>query len=155
MEQSRPIFMHKNKIITSAGITPYIFDNNELYLLFIYRDGKYEDFGGKTAPIDSSIYDTASREADEESNGILNKETIRNLVPNSPYFQNKTKYITYFVELDKKYDVTLFGNIEIKEQIYRMVEWIKFSDIKDKKFHPRLNRNRYLYLNLIQKLFNF
>lgn len=153
MNTSRPIFVHKNKLITSAGITPYIFDNNELYLLFINIDDKYEDFGGKTAPIDLSIYDTASREADEESNGILSKEIIHNLLPNSPYFQNKTKYITYFVQLDQKYDVSLFGNIEITDQIERTVEWIKFSDIKDKKFHPRLNNH--IYFNLIKKLYQF
>lgn len=150
MKQLRQIFKHKNNQITSAGITPYIFEDDCIYLLLIKKNDIYEDFGGKTEFIDNSIYDTAAREAEEESNGIFSRDVIDNLLPNAPYFYNRQKYISYFIKLNEKYDISLFGDIEIHDQIKRVVEWVKISDISWKNIHHRL-RNK-IYFNHIKKL---
>lgn len=53
-----------------GGIIP-ILPDQDLYLLGKEQDGIWSWFGGHSEPEDSSIYETAAREAYEESMGLL------------------------------------------------------------------------------------
>ncbi len=140
LRSGRPTFFYKNNPnleIRAGGLLLYRYetDMDEPEFLMIKAWGKYEDFGGRTDMIDNSIEDTICREADEESNGILPMKDMLQLIENKePAYCPKSKYMVYVVKINQKYDPTTFGDWEIHDGIPRTVEWIKLSQILDKKF---------------------
>lgn len=148
IENGRPTFFYNNKKknsenkIRAAGIIFYYYENNQPIFLMINVSGKYEDFGGKTDVIDTSILETIVREATEESNNIFNKNNIKICKKNMCY-SKKSKYLLCFQEISIKYDVELFGTVELNNGINRTVEWIKLDLLLDplfikNKLHARL-----------------
>lgn len=135
MRDGRPTFYYNNESdnrIRAAGLLIYRFTKHMLEpeYLMINSKGKYEDFGGKTDIIDSCIDDTVIREADEESNGVIDKESITKRIKNSnPVYCNRSKYLVYVIRVNKYYNPTEFGDREIHDNIPRTVEWVKHSDL--------------------------
>ncbi len=164
MKAKRPTFYYKNNKdchIRAGGLILYRQedDENEPKVLMIKAWGKYEDFGGKTDIVDESIEETICREADEESNGILPMNEMLDLIKNEePVYYHKSKYMVYIVKTNKSYKSEDFGDWEIHDGIPRTVEWIKLSQLLDKKFikdnlHIRL-KFLYFYKRLRQILKN-
>lgn len=120
--------------ISAVGVLFRKFIDNIPYVLLMkYSNPKYnylDDFGGKTDFEDKHPYDTAIRETLEESNNIINPS---NLIMNNKYrkFYNKRcKYLCYVVNVEEDFfkDTTIFGNVEIKENIGRTLHWYKVDE---------------------------
>jgi hypothetical protein len=139
-KNNRPTFVYRNNSenhIRAGGLILYRYDTNmeEFCFLMIKSNGKYEDFGGRTEKVDSSIEDTICREADEESNGILRMKKMLDLVENEqPIYCNKSKYMVYIIHISEYYNPKNFGVREFHDDIPRTVEWVPISKILDKKF---------------------
>jgi len=77
----RPIFYYKNNMVCelkAGGVILYKYENKNVKFLMIHSNNKYEDFGGRTDNHDKNIEETIAREAEEESNKILDKKSILN-----------------------------------------------------------------------------
>lgn len=152
MRDGRPTFYYDgDHEIRAGGLLLYRYEDGmeEPEFLMIKTRGKYEDFGGRTDPLDNSIEDTICREADEESNGIIKTDEVRELIKDyQPIYTPESKYLIYVVKTTTPYNPTEFGTIEIHDGISRTVEWIKLSKLLDKKFI-----NRSVHVRLKFKLF--
>lgn len=135
----RPIFYFngdQGKEVKAGGILFY--RNNKL--LMIYSRNQIEDFGGKSDIDDKNIYDTVSREVEEESNKIFKAEKIKNLIKGEPYvYIPWSKYALFFVELTTDYDLSEFGHYENYDKIKRDVIWVPMDEFFDRKKNFRLN----------------
>lgn len=134
----RPTFtLEDDKPIRAGGILFYHHDQktNQYKLLMINSRNKYEDFGGQTDEVDKDYLDTVSREVEEESNGIIPKDYIRDKIKNlEPIYIKHCKYILYCVEADAYYNPIIFGDHEVVDDINRTVEWISYDDFKSDDF---------------------
>ena len=151
-ENDRPTFYFKedsNRPIRAGGVLFYRRDKNRTNVLMIKNRGRYEDFGGRTDAIDTSIEDTIAREVEEESNGIFNSVEIKSYLKDKNTISiHNSKYLLYFVELDKYYDPELFGDKEIHDNINRTVEWVSYDKLTNKDFI-----NNFLHYRLKNKNF--
>jgi len=137
-----PIFYYndnKKYEIKAGGVMFYAYDYTDkiLKFLMINYNNKYEDFGGKTSIADKCIFDTISREVEEESNNIFTKDDIYNhIIKKKPIYTKNSKYIIYFHKLDNHHDFKpdMFGDKEIYEDIPRTVEWIAYDTLKNAEF---------------------
>lgn len=145
--KDRPIFYYNNDItkeIKAGGIIFYRVNrkNIEFFLIKTEWRKQYEDFGGKTDIKDKDIWETACREADEESNGIFKKKDLYKYIKNQiGLYTIKSKYIFFFYEIkDMNLHSKDFGNLEFCENVKRIVEIIQLNDILNKKInlHDRL-----------------
>jgi len=151
-----PIFYYKNIDdfeIKAGGVIFYTFDKDECILKFllINNNGIYEDFGGKTDLCDKSIFDTITREVEEESNKIFTRKEIFDKIKNkNPLYTKNSKYILYFCHIKdhEQYKSSMFGDREFHENIERTVEWISYNTLKTYDF---INNN----LNFRLKSKNF
>ena len=154
----RPVYYFNNDKtceIKAGGVLFYIKKNypQQSELLLISSQRGYEDFGGCTDICDNDIIDTIAREVEEESNGIFNKKYIREQINNlEPIYIIVCKYVLYLVELKEYHDPSIFGNIEIHDNIERTVEWVKFSELYDKKLNFRLKN--FSVMNKLKKIFS-
>lgn len=154
IKNGRPTFYNDNNTeqeIRAGGLLLYRYekDMKEPEFLMIKSRDKYEDFGGRTDMADKSIDDTICREADEESNGILNFEDMVELIKDKQtIYVGDSKYLLYIVKTNKSYNPDEFGTFEIHDKINRTVEWIKLSQLKNKKFS-----NKSLHVRLKCKQF--
>ena len=81
----RPTFSYNNdntKPIRAGGVILYKrTNNNNIEVLLIKKiidnTCRYEDIGGKTDSSDINIFDTISRETEEETNNVINKNIIK------------------------------------------------------------------------------
>lgn len=111
----------------------------------------YEDFGGKIdRKIDSTIYETAAREAEEESNGIFKKLEIINSLYTCPFIYHEM-YLLFIVEIDKSFynmNIKKFGRYEkddFKRRYPRAVHWISLDEfIKNDMIIHRINKTKLL-----------
>ena len=67
----RPTFTYKGQPVRAAGILLYTYVRGQKWYLLRKAKGKWQDMGGKTDDHDSSIVETAIREACEETNGRI------------------------------------------------------------------------------------
>lgn len=67
----RPTFMFNGSPVRAAGVLLYTYNRGRRRTLFRDINGRYEDIGGKTDPLDNNFVDTAVREAVEETGGKL------------------------------------------------------------------------------------
>jgi ADP-ribose pyrophosphatase YjhB (NUDIX family) len=149
--EDRPTFYknnEKDKPIRAGGVLFYYQDDGEPEILMIKNRGYYEDFGGKTEMVDRTIEDTIAREVEEESNSVFHRDEIRSyLSDRNTINAHNSKYLLYFVKLDKYCDTSVFGDREYHDGFDRTVEWIPYSQLMDKDFikkslHYRLrNKN--------------
>ena len=87
--------------------------------MLIKSRGKYEDIGGRVDKQDKTIYDTVLREANEETNGVLNNISIFDRIKDSNYIYNaKSKYALFIIEAtdaECKLESEIFGDKEISK----------------------------------------
>lgn len=123
----------KNVKICASGVILYRIINNELQLLLMTYNNIYEDLGGRSQMSDIDIYHTAAREVDEESNGLINKNSILNRITTSKYVISGTcKYMLFIIKANDQemaLDKEQFGNREIHDDIPRIVDWIPYSEL--------------------------
>lgn len=160
---NRKIFYYNDddtKPICAGGLVLYKFVNDKLELLLIDKK-KYEDIGGKIEKTDNGIYETIMREVDEETNGIIKGDTIKNrlLKAHNVYIPH-AKYIIYFVKAnndEEKLDENDFGDIENHDKIKRKIIWMPYSILNSKnimkyKINERIKSIKFFdKLNVIQK----
>jgi 8-oxo-dGTP pyrophosphatase MutT (NUDIX family) len=157
-KEDRKTFYHnddKDKPIRAAGIILYKIINNDVELLLIKCKERYEDFGGKVDNNDENVYETISREAAEESNYKLDRESIKErLENNNPIYVEHGKYLLYIIEANEDEKLLLsndFGDKETYENVDRTVEWLsKDKYLNDVTLNPRLKHK--LIYNTIKQL---
>ena len=157
---NRPTFYFQSNYklpVRAAGILFYTFKNDELYLYILHTiKGVLEDLGGKTESVDNDMYETAAREADEESNSMFNRWGIRSLLykssSNHTVYLKESKYCLFIIPaisacintipfVAKANRSTLN---KATEPIGSYLNWIKFIPELKTKLHPRL-QNTVLY----------
>lgn len=149
----------ETKPITAGGVLIYKFNkNNEMKLLLIDSRDKYEDFGGRVDSKDRSIYSTVSREAFEESNELLDKQSIRSRIKTAPYVYIKiAKYIVYIIEAtetEAQLTMSDFGTKEIYEDINRKVKWISLEKFLEPEMQKQRINWRLTHYNIASELKN-
>lgn len=133
-------FNNKNNIyyntISAAGCLIYKIINDQLYLLLIkyYNQAwvELDDFGGKIDIDDENIFDTISRELLEETNNIIDYNTIAHY-KNIHFYNRNSKYYNILIQVNQDFhnDTTVFGNLEIHDNLYRFVKWYNYKDVKN------------------------
>ena len=98
----------------------------------------YEDFGGKTDLKDNNINETICREANEETNGVLNKNDIMKYLKSGKYIYFKRgKYLLNISRTSEEFNIDDFGSSENNSDINRTILWVNLKEFK-KKLHFRL-----------------
>jgi ADP-ribose pyrophosphatase YjhB (NUDIX family) len=148
--------------ITAAGALIYKIVDGKLFLLMINklqaRRYSHEDIGGKVDEEDETIFHSASREIEEETNKVIPSTSIMDRLKSSECFHNKnSKYLIFFVKATKEEESLKkedFGSGEDVDFILRTIDWISIEDYTTlyfkRKFNPRLSDKR--ILKIIEKL---
>lgn len=127
---------NKNDEIRAGGLLIYKIENNEIFLLLIESRGLYEDIGGCSDINDDSIYETIIREVEEETNNIIKKGNLNELLTNSDEFYNKKcKYLLLIIKANEflqNLNSEQFGDKEIHDNINRKIKWISINEFFDK-----------------------
>lgn len=138
----RPTFETPNKHpIRAGGLLIYKITNNTLNFLMIQSNRGLEDFGGRTDNEDSNINDTIARETSEESNNVITKDDVHELINNGTgedAYVPLCKYWLCIRESNVDYSMNDFGDYEICDNIQRNVVWIPYDDWKNHKINFRL-----------------
>ena len=160
-DQTKLSFRLNNDEIRAGGVLLYRVNeqNKQIEFLLAKNGNRYEDLGGKIDKCDADIYETIAREVKEESNNLINYNSIiLRIKENNPIFVKYSKYMLFIIESNNyERDLTseMFGIREIHDNIDRTVHWISFDDffefVKQKKINPRLaNKGVYNALNLLK-----
>ena len=137
----------ENKSYFGGGVILY--HNDKVLLQKVENKDFWEDFGGRTDNKDKTIIETSFREANEESNKILNSEFLEKRLhwqkEKSKKFYQDNLYFIYLIYVSKtckeKLKPSLFGNKECHDKINRKVEWISIYD-KNFKISPKNKKTR-------------
>ncbi len=141
--------------ISACGCLFYRIQNNKFQLLLIsYSDPnwpKLDDFGGKIDNDDTSVFEAIARETSEETNDIISKEFMMELLPtiNKTFYNKQSKYFVAVSEVDNSFhnNTSTFGSFESTDKINRTVHWFNYEDIK-----PKLSLRLLANLDLIKYL---
>lgn len=133
--------------ISACGSLFYTIEDNKLKLLLInYTDinwPRLDDFGGKIDMTDMSVFDSMVREVSEETNNIITSDYLNMKInENTKTFYNKqSKYYVWLINVNNNefQDTSIFGNIEISDNIERNIKWYDFNEIKNKLAFRLLN----------------
>lgn len=146
----RPTFCYYNQPVRAAGIIIWTRLQGQIFRLFRKVNGLNEDLGGKTDKVDRDAFDTAIREASEETNGKLfsehhSKEECQNILYrhiincHDVQYNPASKYLLYRIYVDP----TIFSLSMKRFGLYEQTSWgilrhyFKWrSDIPP--LHPRL-----------------
>lgn len=137
-KQNRPVFNFKGNEVSAGGIIFYRVNDNNIDLLLIENNRSIEDIGGQTDKEDNDIYETVSREVEEESNKIFKKKNLikRLKDPSTKHvYTKKSKYIIFLLEAtkdEKKLKKSDFGTMELHDNIKRTIKWIPLEIFLDK-----------------------
>ena len=130
MTDKRKIFYldsDESKPVTAGGVIVYRMVNGRMELLLADTRNNFEDLGGQSDKKDKDIISMVAREANEESNELLNKRKVKNrLKKDTPIYVEKMKYVVYIIEANKEeknLKSTDFGNKEIHDNVYRKIKW--------------------------------
>ena len=127
---------NKDDEIKAGGLLIYKIENNEIFLLLIENRGLYEDIGGCSDIEDDSIYETIIREVEEETNHVIKKENINNLLEkNEEFYNKKCKYLLLIIKANdflENLNSEQFGDKEIHDNINRKIKWISINEFFDK-----------------------
>jgi len=149
-------YLHNDKEqpVTAGGIIFYRIVNNSVDLLLMESRGNIEDFGGSVDTCDKTLDETIAREVDEESNNLFKKNDIitRLHIDNRCVYNKRCKYALYIVQatdVESKYKTLDFGDIELHDNIERIVKWIPLHIFMSPEFiKHRLNwrlKNKQLF----------
>jgi len=149
------------KTVSAAGCLFYKTTNNKLELLLIsYVDPKWnnlDDLGGQVDEIDNTPYDTIIRETMEETNDVIKKSYLQQIIKKqkyTSYYNQFSKYYSIVVEVNNDFfpNTDIFGNFEIKDGIERTIDWYDYSTIKDKICSRiKCNKNIINFLNTLDE----
>ena len=118
--------------VSAGGLILYRIKNNELQLLLAYNREKNEDLGGTAEDKDIDIYHTIAREANEESNRLINEKSVLERIKNAEYIISKTsKYMLFIIpanEDEAKLKSKDFGDKEIHDDFSRTISWVPVSE---------------------------
>lgn len=156
-EESKVITSLKNKsalypnTISASGCLFYRDGQDEKELMLIEYDDKnwifLDDYGGQIDAPDQTLFDAIARETYEESNGLITKKMISDLLSGKTrtFYSPFSKYYVIVVKVDDTFfpDTSIFGDTETHDKIKRKVSWYKFSDAR-KKLSQRLCGNKEL-----------
>jgi len=138
MDKRKTFYINNDttKPIRAGGVIVYRKNKNHTVdLLLIFSRGIYEDIGGRTDTTDTDIYDTVAREVEEETNNIISCESIKDRLNSSKYvYCVRSKYIIFLVEATEKeacLESSIFGKIEIHDNISRLIKWVSVDTILD------------------------
>lgn len=138
-----------DKTISACGCLFYKIHQNQLQLLLIkYVDinwPRLDDFGGRIDIDDNTLFDAMAREVSEETNNIINKDNLQNIISNNSLihtFYNKTsKYYMKLINVNELFykNTDIFGEYEDTDGIYRNIKWYNYSEIKEQLSFRLLN----------------
>lgn len=123
----------------------------------------YEDLGGCVDDEDEDIFTTVAREAYEESNKLIKKNSIKKRLNKEQIkysYSPKNKYIVYIVEAtehEQELKSKDFGDTEEHDGFKRTIKWISLDEfLKSEIIKYKLNfrlKNKKLFdiLNEIKK----
>lgn len=136
--------------VSAAGILLFRVDpdTGERVFLLQRKAGKrpedplshYEDLGGKVEPGDATPFDTACRETEEETNGLIPAESLRDRVYKS-FYNERSKYVIFLMEANPmESDLTTeqFGSIETHTGYGRVIQWVPCTLFKPTDLGYRL-----------------
>jgi hypothetical protein len=150
--KSRPTFYHDDHEIRAGGILFYRYVKHQdttsststIEVLLSLKQNRYEDIGGKTDPVDQSIYDTISREVHEETNGLITSYHVQKQLQvkhNSSHFIIHGKYLLYIIQansFERNVTSSDFGETELLYDIPRTMHWVPIKQLSLICLHPRL-----------------
>jgi len=165
MKKKFNIFLNKIEAataFTSAGICFY---TDKKILLLKKQNNKYEFLGGKTDNRDKSLFITAIREAQEESNNLIlgyrepcQEKIIKYILDTNKdyvyWYPNKEyRFGLFFIKLEEHMEKNpqFYGNREIYEDIERTLDWIsinRINEIIDKKRNLNFENDCFIFDNL-------
>lgn len=133
-----------DKPVMASGALIYKNVSGRMKLLIIDTKSRYEDIGGKIDITDNTIYDSTSREIEEETNGIIKKQDIIDRLRTAKYiYISKAKYLVFLLEAtptERKLQKSDFGNREIHDNYARTIGWIdRYQLTKKSIIKYRLN----------------
>lgn len=147
--------------ISACGCLFYKINDGKLQLLLIsYTDPgwpKLDDFGGRIDDTDLSVFEAIARETSEETNHVINKKFMLELLPtlSKTFYNKQSKYFVVLHEVDNLFfnNTKVFGDFETADKLYRTVHWFDY-DIAKPKLSMRLLCNLELitHLDLINKM---
>ena len=130
------------KGVTATGLLLFKKTPLNLQLLLIKYDdpnwNKLDDLGGTIDEPDNTIFDAMIREVNEETNGIIKSNDVKNIIENSTntfkYYTKRCKYVGMAIEVgvDMFNDCSVFGDFEETDNIKRGIGWYDFNEVKDK-----------------------
>lgn len=157
-----------NKTHKAAGILPVVEINNTLhFILGKERSGKYSDFGGYKDS-NETCEQTAIREFDEESMGVLfNKKKLEQIITKLPrYYNKKENYAFYLLKMEYRPDIiktynTLLRKISLcnnKKIIYKckngLLEKLEFKLFSAEQIFKNKKLMRDRFIETFMMLFN-
>jgi len=136
--------LFKGNIVTGGGVLFYKYVKHDMYVLLMENRNKYEDLGGGVDSSDKNMYDTISREVNEESNQLINKNSILKRIKKSNdwFYSKKSKYIVFLIKAtpdEQKLSESDFGDYEEHDGFYRKVKWIPVKQVLTSDFIRTLN----------------
>jgi hypothetical protein len=144
--------------ILSVGIIIYRIKNKSLDLLLINRFNKYEEINSFINDDYINIYDTISKQCVNESNYILDYDSIQKRLndTNTFYIYNKyPKHIIYIIRATKDEGDLIsesfddYGHYDNNE---RKIEWVSSNEFTHRRLNYKLrNKNLFSYINYLQK----
>jgi hypothetical protein len=161
--QPRFAFQNRWNIITGSGVILYKWIGNELFVLLQknldinhHNYGKYEDLGGKVDKYDVNFFETAAREAQEESNGIFKKKNLYTRMMRGErkiMSVGKTYNVIIMEAIDnEKYlNSRMFGDTEFHDGCSREIQWKLFSQIANNDIVPRIKPLKAFLRHLVRK----
>lgn len=130
----RPLFKVGPYKYVSAGIIPYTIKDGQTFFLLqavMGRGWDWEDFGGKSDIVDTSIADVAIRECLEELNHEVTREFLISCVSHEKTIVcpiPDSKYMLYLMYIPPEhmdfFTTERFGDLEKLHRIKRTVHWV-------------------------------
>ena len=142
LENNKKAILFENSISACGCLFYKLVDGNLQLLLISYSDPgwpKLDDLGGKIDLTDSNVFEAIARETSEETNGVISKGFVLNLLNNnfdsvSTFYNKQSKYYMVLHEVDNNFypDTSVFGNFEFTDKISRTIHWFDYAKIKHK-----------------------
>lgn len=130
---SNSLNKYKNTISACGCLFYHISKEHYLeFLLIKYQNSEWprlDDLGGKIDVGDNTIFDAINREVKEETNEKINFSDHFQGEYQS-FYNKKSKYYCIAIELDEDAysDTSIFGDLEITDNIGRTIKWYKYDE---------------------------